>query len=203
MPLHSRNKAWDLASVLHMAHVSELCLAKLPLSGGREKGGLPSFYQCFSGALIQPHLQFFCVRESEATNDLSQEGFGKWDLWEMGKVEKHWHWWNRLGSVNVRELVEVNLPTLVSPQCEPDIPSNAHLVHPLYTLIHICTCTHQVTRSFLTWFTEALAEKGTSTRVCKGYNEAPSSACCAYHFGRRPPFHWLVPNCWVQAVNCE
>lgn len=39
MSLHSRNNVWDVASMLHMAHVSELCLA---LSGGLEQGGLPT-----------------------------------------------------------------------------------------------------------------------------------------------------------------
>lgn len=106
----------------------------------RKKRGLPSFCQCFSVASIQLHLQSFYGWESEATDDLSQEGLGKWDLWEMGKVEKPWRWRSRQGSVSVRALFEVHCFALVScscfPQCEPDILSNTHLVCSLYTTTH-------------------------------------------------------------------
>lgn len=86
MSLHSRNKVWGVASMLRM--VSELRLAQgATLKWTRKRR--TSFYQCFSGALIHPHLQFFFFPVcgnleppmTSVRKGLENRNNGKWERW--------------------------------------------------------------------------------------------------------------------------
>lgn len=125
--------------------------------------------------------------------------YGKWERWRNTGADGV----GRALSVSEHWLKFIAL-LWFRPQCEPDIPSNTHLVCSLYTTTH----THMRPSGHVNLFSHDSRspfhkKKGTSARVLNAVMKLPSSACCAYHFGRRPLFQWLVPNWRVHAVNCE
>lgn len=74
--------------------------------------------------------------------------------------------------------------------CFPPVWTWYPIQHPLSVfIIHNHPQTHSPIRTcefLLTWLTKALSKKTTSSKVLNVVMKLPSSACCAYHFGRRP-----------------